>query len=534
MIRKNNAEQRKVNQAANNPQISHIPLPGGSVYSPTPKPNFSEIQERMEKESAIKREEFESKNQARAKKANILKRVNCQIKNFDGEEKKNNWKQREDTFGFAINNIDSENKKDTNSDIENENKWQKKAGKESFMPVGEISDEKIMQDVFKPKPIPARSKWGAKKETLVQKLDDLTLQQVILEDNSISPEKSVVSSQNKTRVVSGESNNSSNTESSKNSSSNLSPIKPLNKTPKSPAKEISDPKTPTKSSSLEIIDLQPVKTSGTPTMGSPVKPATPIKSPLVVEHNSDSDVDSIASNTTETVGAAEEVLKNRSHDISRIDDEDENDEKENQESVKTEPESNTLEEEEIAKITVDTLKPEAKRNILDILGAGDATISKAQNSDKTPTLTSDSENDLYESDFDASSSTDFEESQNDDDTTIDETKYFEESKTENNLVTTLPQSESLLHSQNFNSIQYPSPAKPHETSSIFEALECLRIELETALGFETFCEIYSLLEANEDEPPLDKFTTMLGKEKFETYYPKIFKLFMNDGIYYDQ
>merc|ERR1712228_342884 len=148
---------------------------------------------------------------------------------------------------------------------------------------------------------------------------------------------------------------------------------------------------------------------------------------------------------TETVGVAEEVLKNRSHDISRIDDENEDDQGDDQgddqEDITREPESKTVEEEAVLKskekITV-TLKPEAKRNILDVLGAGDATISKAQNSDRTPILTSESENDLYESDFDASSSTDFEESQND--TTIDETKYFEESKTENKP---LSQSESL-------------------------------------------------------------------------------------------
>ena len=95
----------------------------------------------------------------------------------------------------------------------------------------------------------------------------------------------------------------------------------------------------------------------------------------------------------------------------------------------------------------------------------------------TPNMTSDSENSLYESDFDASSNTDFEEinDQNIEDQTIDETKYFEESQ---QLDT--PQSESLLHpkDQTFsNSVAYQSPAKPHETSSIFEALECLRIEL---------------------------------------------------------
>jgi len=144
------------------------------------------------------------------------------------------------------------------------------------------------------------------------------------------------------------------------------------------------PSTPTKSDFLEIINLQPVKTSGTPTIGSPMKPATPIKSQIDANH--DSDVDSISSNATETVGAAEDILPERDHEISKIE----------------ETESNTLEEDV-------TLMPDAKRNILDILGAGDATISKNNISDKTNSLISDSENDLYESDFDGSSGTDFEE-----------------------------------------------------------------------------------------------------------------------------
>jgi len=320
-------------------------------------------------------------------------------------------------------------------------------------------------------------------------------------------------SPSKTRMISGGSNSSS------SQSSNLSPVKSLNLTPKKSlsAEKFSSsltsisPSTPTKSDSLEIINLQPVKTSGTPTIGSPMKPATPIKSQI--DADQDSDVDSISSNATETVGAAEDILPERDHEISKIE----------------ETESNTFEEDV-------TLMPDAKRNILDILGAGDATISKTNISDKTNSLISDSENELYESDFDGSSGTDFEELNDEN----DESKYFEE--TENSPEN--QKSESLLHPEQHKnalnsfgvqtSIQYQSPAKPHETSSIFGALECLRIELETELGFDTFSEIYSSLESNEDEPPLDEFKIMLGEEKFETYYPKIFKLYMNDGIYYDQ
>ena len=54
------------------------------MYSPSPRPNFAEIEERMERESAAKKDEFESGGKKeRVKKANILKRVNCQIKNLD-------------------------------------------------------------------------------------------------------------------------------------------------------------------------------------------------------------------------------------------------------------------------------------------------------------------------------------------------------------------------------------------------------------------------------------------------------------------
>ena len=525
----------------NNPHVSHIPLPGGSVYSPSPRPNFAEIEERMERESAAKKDEFESGGKKeRVKKANILKRVNCQIKNLDevnaysveNEEavKKNNWKQKDGTFGFLMNDSEKHSDKhsDKNPDKNSENvepaqqepnKWQNK-GHESFKPAGidvlePIFDEKIMENIFKPKPIPARSKWGAKKDTLVQKLDDLTLQQVILEDNSISPEKPFrATSPTKTRMISGESNSSS------SQSSNLSPVKSLNLTPTNSmsAHKYSEnscitpisPMSPNKSDSLEIINLQPVRTSGTPTIGSPIKPATPIKSQIDANH--DSDVDSISSNATETVGAAEDILPERDHEISKIE----------------ETESNTFEEDV-------TLMPDAKKNILDILGAGDATISKTAVSDKTHSMISESENELYESDFDGSSGTDFEELNDENDESNDETKYFEDTANS----TEHQKSESLLHPEKDKnilqtSIQYQSPAKPHETSSIFEALECLRIELETELGFSTFSQIYSSLESNEDDPPLNEFKSMLGEEKFETYYPKIFKLYMNDGIYYDQ
>ena len=181
------------------------------------KPDLKEIEERMERESVAAKQQFVEATEAKNnKKANILKRVNCQIKNLEEPpktpEKEDKWSRKEPagTFGF---------------ELEKENQ--------------EVKEDEF---VMPKKAIPARSKWGAQKETLVKKLDDLTLQQVILDEegNSLSPSV-------KTRVISGSDSEKS-------------------------AKNETDP--------LEIIDLTPKTSGGTPVMGSPVKPQTPMKSPL--------------------------------------------------------------------------------------------------------------------------------------------------------------------------------------------------------------------------------------------------------------
>ena len=77
----------------------------------------------------------------------------------------------------------------------------------------------------------------------------------------------------------------------------------------------------------------------------------------------------------------------------------------------------------------------------------------------------------------------------------------------------------------------PTTKSPVKTTSIFEDLEFLRIELEKSLGLEKFIAVYNLLEDNEDNPPVDSIKDLL-KDEYVRYWPKIFKLYMNDNIAY--
>lgn len=598
-IRKQNFKERQINQNLNNPQVSHLPLPGGSVYAPqapAQKPNYVEIERRVAEESEVARENFEQqafKAGQIAKRANILKRVNCNLKNavpampLPGPRPANPYQAKEETpvgpsrnqtpaqtprepvpkwkgrpagtLGLLAheNTIQPDSTVPAESQPDNsqpESKWQRKADftaaahidktvvvgpalgidakdspassvNVSKKSVDEEAEDKFVEATFSPK-MHGRPKWAGAKDSLVRRLDDRTLQQVVLEEQPVSDD-----TRNRTRVVRTRSGGSSPV-------AVPSPTKQLSRKPS--LKDVSfgtpekvAPHTPTKlpSDGLEIITLlpTPTKTRSSPTHGTPTKPPTPIKSPLVVNSSSDNDQDtrptkplSMLNCPTPPSKPASKSLTKQVTQYSTLSDTrnsqtpneapktDTGDKIEAvfgdaQESIEIE-DSRTIEPptEEIS------LGTGVKKNLIGALG--DHEFGKTASVDTSDDSDSDVDGEAeYESDFSG-----------------DSTSTFADSYIPGGDVAKTPEMETTVST--VNDTYFPSPAKAHDAVSIFEALECMRADLEDVLGVEIFCEVYNILEES-DEPPLGYIQSILGKENYEAHYPTIFKLCLSDGVY---
>ena len=284
-------------------------------------------------------------NQANDKEKNkkkVLHKLNLKKKyepsSPSPEMKPSKWK-KDDEFTLKGDIIQEEH-----DPTKFEPKWKKQDQTLGFLPIEKppLSDQPVKEAFPIAKKV-ARRNWNLKKDTLVSKLDERTLEQVIIEEDSIDKTKIVRPVSKPTTPI---------------SSPVTSPSKYRSKSGQSP---FSTPKKDMrKSASLEAIAKIPTPTKST--CSPPQSPVVLSKSKLntPVKCGSDSDVDSTATQTVGTVEKSAEDAKSKKYSFDEM-----------LREVK-EDQKNFVEEKTVTdKDNEVQLAADVRKNLIDVLAGGD-------------------------------------------------------------------------------------------------------------------------------------------------------------------
>jgi len=459
-IRKDNHQARLRNQHAQKQEyVSNIPLPGGDRQK-----EIERIKSNIDKNVDEALDRYNQANDKEKNKKKVLHKLNLKKKyepnSPSPEIKPSKWK-KDDEFTVKGDIIQE------HDPTKFEPKWKKQDQTLGFLPIEKPPlSEQPVKGAFPIAKKVARRNWNLKKDTLVSKLDERTLEQVIIEEDSIDKTKIVRPVSKPTTPI---------------SSPVASPSKYRSKSGQSP---FSTPKKDMKkSASLEAICKIPTPTKST---------SSPPQSPVVISRSklntpvkcgSDSDVDSTATQTVGTTDKNADDSKSKKYSFDEM-----------LRDIK-DPKSFTEEKTVTEKDNEIELAADVRKNLIDVLAGGDnMNTQESLNLE----LSDGTGSEIYSADFSDTSSN------------------FEDPNT--------PRSDE-------NVVQAMTPAKPHDCDDIFEALECMRVDLENELSAEVLIKVYELLEANDDDDPPENEIRKILNEKFEVFYPKIFKLYLSDGAY---